>query len=59
MVGPCQPRGGEAERETIQHIFDTFKVDCGLVTSEPLPYPPGICLFVGLGYCIGLCFSDS
>jgi hypothetical protein len=29
----------EADRKAIQHIFDTFKVDCGLVTSQPLASP--------------------
>jgi hypothetical protein len=29
----------EADREAIQHIFDTFKVDCGRVTSGPLASP--------------------
>jgi hypothetical protein len=29
----------EAHREAVQHIFDTFEVDCGLVTSGPLPSP--------------------
>lgn len=30
---------GEADREAIQHIFDTFEVDCGHVTSGPLASP--------------------
>jgi hypothetical protein len=29
----------ETDREAIQHIFDTFKVDCGRVTSRPLALP--------------------
>jgi hypothetical protein len=29
----------EADREAIQHLVDTFKVDCGLVSSGPLPIP--------------------
>jgi hypothetical protein len=29
----------ETDREAIQHIFDTFKVDRGRVTSRPLALP--------------------
>ena len=29
----------EAHRETVQHILDSFKVDCGRVTSAPLVTP--------------------
>jgi hypothetical protein len=30
----------EVDREAIEHLVDTFEVDCGLVTSGPLPVPP-------------------
>jgi hypothetical protein len=29
----------EADREAVQHLLDTFEVDCGLVTSEALASP--------------------
>jgi hypothetical protein len=29
----------EADRKAIEHLIDTFKVDCNRVTSSPLPNP--------------------
>jgi hypothetical protein len=30
----------EADREAIEHLVNSFEVDCGRVTSEPLASPP-------------------
>jgi hypothetical protein len=29
----------EADREAVEHLVDTFEVDCGRVTSQPLASP--------------------
>jgi len=34
-----RPSSEEADREAVEHLIDTFEVDCGRVTSRPLATP--------------------
>jgi hypothetical protein len=47
--------GREADRGAIQHILDTFAVECGLVTSRPLAF--GVRIIGCLRF--GRCYVES